>query len=198
MYPLLAFASMPFVNHIILVVGKECPLDRIANEPIMSRVTIVQGGATRTDSVRNGLNVLSGLSDHSSYIAIHDGARPFVPTDVVQNVLLAASECGISAPGLPLTDTVKRISADGIVTEHLRRTELTAIQTPQIFSYDILTELYQHNCATSVTDDTELASLTGHSVKIVSGSRDLNKLTYPEDLLLAEKMADRYADKNRV
>ena len=186
-------AKFPMQNGSIIRICDDCAsYEVIADEPVVSRVTIVQGGETRTDSVRNGLNVLSDLPNHSDYVAIHDGARPFVPVDVVQNVLAAAAECGIAAPGLPLTDTVKRISADGIVAEHLRRTELTAIQTPQIFWYDILAELYKHNCATFVTDDTELASLTGHSVKIVSGSRDLNKLTYPEDLLWAERIAQRY------
>lgn len=192
LYPLLAFSSMSFINHIVLVVGQECPLERIKNEPVMSNVTIVQGGETRTDSVRNGLETLSRMADCGEYIAVHDGARPFVPAEVIQNVLTAAVRHGIAAPGIPVTDTIKRISADGIVTAHLRRDELTAIQTPQIFRYDILTDLYSHNCAKSVTDDTELAALTGHQTKIVSGSRDMFKVTYPEDILLAEQVAQRY------
>lgn len=190
MYPLLAFASMPFVERIILVVSRQCPLDMIESEPVMSRVTVVYGGVTRTESVGSGLRSLSE-SRHADYVAVHDGARAFVPSDVVQSVLAAAAVYGIAAPGVPVTDTVKRISDDGIVTEHLRRDELTAIQTPQIFRYDILSKLYSHNCA-GTTDDTELASLYGLPAKIVPGSRDLFKITYPEDIVFAEQTARRY------
>ena len=198
LYPLLAFSSMSFVNHIVLVVGQECPLELIKNESVMSGVTIVQGGESRTDSVRNGLETLCRMTDCGEYIAVHDGARPFVPADVIQNVLTAAVRHGIAAPGVPVTDTIKRLNPNNIVSEHLRRDELTAIQTPQIFRRDILEHLYHHHSAKNiVTDDTELAALTGHQTKIVPGSRDMFKITYPEDILLAERVAERYLGKIR-
>ena len=195
LYPLLAFASMPFVHQIVLVVGQGCPLELIENEPVMNNVTIVQGGETRTDSVRNGLEALSRIADCGEYIAVHDGARPFVPAEVIQNVLTAAVRHGIAAPGIPVTDTIKRLNPNNIVSEHLRRDELTAIQTPQIFRRDIIEHLYHHHSKNAVTDDTELAALTGHQTKIVPGSRDMFKVTYPEDIILAERVAERYIGK---
>ena len=190
LYPIFAFASMSFVDNIVLVVGDSCPLELIKDNPIMKKIHIVRGGKQRPDSVYAGLNELSKISQHSKYVAIHDGARPFVPESVVANAFDLCKKIGASAPGLPVTDTIKEIDDNHNISKHLKRANLVGIQTPQIFEFNKIFDIYQsQNEMMTVTDDTQLIN---GEVGIVEGSRDLMKLTYPEDLLLAEKIAEKY------
>lgn len=189
LYPLLAFASMSFVRNIVLVVG-DYPIDCISNEDVMSRVKIVKGGKTRFDSVYNGLQYLNNLDNNSDFVAIHDAARPFVPENVIKNMYHICQKESAVAPGIPVTDTIKSVDENNFVVSHLQRSNLRAIQTPQMFKFDLIYNAYL-NCTdkSKITDDTQLIS---QKIFLAEGSRDLFKLTYPEDLLLCERMADKY------
>ena len=162
-------------------------------QPVVGRteLTVVTGGAERTDSVRCGLRVLP--PGPFECVLVHDAARPFVPAVVVARVVDAV-RAGADAviPVLPVTDTIKQVGADGQVTGTPDRSALVAVQTPQGFRPDVLRRAYdavpEHEAA---TDDAALVERLGIPVDTVVGSPDALKITRPDDLLLAESIIAR-------
>lgn len=145
---------------------------------------VVAGGAERTDSVRAGLRHAAG-----EFVLVHDAARPFTPPAVFDRVI-AALRAGhpVVVPGLPVTDTLKRVDADGRVLDTVDRSVLRAVQTPQGFHADVLTEVYARADG-AATDDAGLAERAGLPVHLVPGDPDAFKITTPWDLRLARAMA---------
>jgi 2-C-methyl-D-erythritol 4-phosphate cytidylyltransferase len=139
--PILARALRPFLDHseiesVIAVLPAEVvasPPDWLAALP----VTLVAGGAERSDSVRGGL---ASLEPEVSTVLVHDGARPFVTRDLIDRVLAAARSYPDAAviPGERLTDTVKEVGTDGVVMRTVPRDSLRRVQTPQAFPRDAL------------------------------------------------------------
>jgi 2-C-methyl-D-erythritol 4-phosphate cytidylyltransferase len=159
------------------------------------RVLVVAGGRTRQESVRLGL---ASLGDDVDVVLVHDAARPLVPIDLVDRVVLAV-RAGADAviPVLPLADTVKRVDEAGRVAETVDRSSLRAVQTPQGFSRAVLEEAHvgaaadaQHE-ATAATDDAGLVERLGRTVHAVAGSEEAFKVTRPLDLVLAEAVLAR-------
>lgn len=144
-------------------------------------ITLVEGGNTRQKSVYNGLKAITKKTD---YVLIHDGARPFVTSELIVKTLEAAVEYGASVPGITPTDTQKEIDDKGFITRHLQRNMLTAVQTPQCFELKKL--LQAHKKATTeekeYTDDTEIWGTYCGNVKVVQGDVNNIKITYPSDL----------------
>ncbi|MFH1015911.1 MAG: 2-C-methyl-D-erythritol 4-phosphate cytidylyltransferase, partial [Chloroflexota bacterium] len=145
------------------------------------------GGERRQDSVAAGLK-LTGKCD---WVVIHDGARPFVTIDLIERGLEAAKETGAAIAAVPVTDTIKEAGEDSIVRQTLPRQNLWAVQTPQVFRIDIITEAYRR-ARGDVTDDAMLVEQMGHKVKVFMGSYDNIKITTPEDLALAEVLVKKY------
>lgn len=143
------------------------------------RVTLVAGGATRSDSVRAGLEVLEG-SD-ITHVLIHDGARPLVSLAVIGAVVDAlAQEAEAAAPGIAVTDALWR-GAEGAVTGFADRAGLYRAQTPQGFALSVI--LAAHRAAAEgAPDDVELVQRQGLAVRIVPGDEDNLKITWPGDL----------------
>ena len=139
------------------------------------------GGARRQDSVRAGLDALPPECD---WVLVHDGARPFVTSGMIEDGLAAAAVTGAAIAIVPAFDTVKRVSGDGRVVETLDRSELAMVQTPQVFRRDVL-ERAHAEVADDVTDDAAMVERTGVDVRTFDGARSNIKVTTPEDLVVA-------------
>jgi len=153
---------------------------------------VVAGGETRTDSVRNALDAVSPDCD---IVLIHDGARPFVSADIVEQSINAAKEHGAAVVAVPLKDTIKKTAIRDTryeirtVKETLNRSALWAAQTPQTFQYAILKEAYSSPITdhrSPITDDASLVEALGHKVVIVNGDDRNFKITTESDLNYAE------------
>lgn len=146
----------------------------------------VFGGASRQESVRNGLESLARVGA-PDIVLIHDGARPFASAALIERAVEAALAHRAAAPGLPLADTVKQINAEGIVVATPDRATLRAVQTPQSFDFQLIFEA--HRLAASgrreYTDDAMIAEAAGHAVHIFPGDPANFKLTTQEDFALA-------------
>lgn len=146
------------------------------------RLLFTEGGSERADSVKAGLLALRAVDQE--YVLVHDAARPKASIDLVRRVLSETARSGACVPGLPLADTVKRMASDGAVLEHLPRSSLRAVQTPQGFQYRGLLSAYLSvgSAVSKATDDAEIWAMAGGSIAIVEGERDNTKITFPEDL----------------
>ncbi len=145
---------------------------------------VVVGGSTRPESVENGL---SALSDNVKLAAIQDGARPLISWQVIDRTVRAANTYGAAAPAVPVKDTVKVVRG-GVVAATPDRSRLQAVQTPQVFDYDLLRgalkKAKKENA--EITDDCSAAERMGMTVKIVEGDERNIKVTTPMDLKIAE------------
>jgi 2-C-methyl-D-erythritol 4-phosphate cytidylyltransferase len=149
-------------------------------------VEICAGGKRRQDSVRQGLNEL----EDCDWIIIHDAARPFLTSDLIDDGLEAAQTTGAAVAAVPIKDTVKLGGSDMIVSKTLNRQELWAVQTPQIFRFDIIAEAHEQ-VKEDVTDDASMVEHLGYKVRLYMGSYNNIKITTPEDLALAELIAGK-------
>lgn len=189
---LIALSECPSVNEIVLVTRKE-DVPRAAmlcaqNE--LAKVTrIVRGGATRAESVMNGL---AEISPEATLIAVHDGARPFVSAELVEETVKAALKYNAAIPAVQVKDTVKTVK-NGRVTGTPDRSELYAIQTPQIFDADLIKAAMQNviDKKLAVTDDSMAVEAIGGEVHIVEGSYDNIKLTTPEDMIVGQTIIEK-------
>lgn len=185
-----AFQNCPSIHQIIVVVSQKNLkiAQKMAKEQGWLKVSdICAGGARRQDSVLAGLNKLSNCK----WVLVHDGARPFITTDLIERGLEAAKETGAAVPAVPATDTIKIAGEDKIVQQTLPRHSLWVVQTPQVFDFNVIKEAYRQ-AKNDVTDDASLVEQIGYKVKIYQGSYDNIKITTPDDLALAEALAKRH------
>jgi 2-C-methyl-D-erythritol 4-phosphate cytidylyltransferase len=146
---------------------------------------VVAGGQHRQDSVRAGLNLLaSGVR----YVAVHDAARPFITAEQIERVFELARQHGAAALAEPITDTLKRADKNRFVSGGVDRERLYAMQTPQIFSRELLVDAYDAVAANklSITDEVSAVEHLGAKVLLVPNDQFNLKITLPRDLLLAE------------
>lgn len=173
----------PLIQEIIVVTREDLivPVSELCKGFVLSKVShVVVGGATRTQSVLAGIREASA---ESILIAIHDGARPFVTQEVLHEVITQAAKTGAAAPAVPVTDTVKR-ARDGVVLETLDRDTLFAIQTPQVFTAELIKAALQQAVTEglSLTDDCAAVERLGMKVVLTQGDPANIKLTTPADL----------------
>ena len=177
------FEESPLVDEIVLVLGAH-NLDKgqslAAQEGWKKLKHICPGGQRRQDSVKAGLQHLSPCR----WIMVHDGARPCVTQELIESALESVLETGAAIPTIAVTDTMKKVQG-GLVLETLQREGLWAVQTPQVFRYDMLQEAYQHDLD-GITDDASLVERLGYSISVFTGSTENIKITTQVDLLLAE------------
>ena len=155
-----------------------------ANIAIMG-VDICEGGATRSDSVKRGLEC---LADDVEYVAIHDAARPCIADPWIDRVFETATKTGAAILAVPVTDTLKRTDSEQLIRETVEREHVWSAQTPQVFRRDIIVEAYAKLGTAQVTDDAGLVERLGQSVSVVRGSPLNLKITTKEDLRLAEQI----------
>lgn len=167
-------------------------VEEVSNHDFDFVEKIVLGGASRTESVYNGILALKDLPcppNADDYVFIHDGARPLVDLELLNNALDTLKTCDVCVAGVPVKNTVKEVK-DNMVSATLDRSSLVEVQTPQCFSYDVLLRSYENaiNNNIEATDDTALAELLGYKVVISKGSYRNIKITTPEDIKIAEAL----------
>ena len=189
--PLLAWSvdtcqGYSLVQQIVLVLNDKdlARGQKLKEERNWSKVTLCPGGARRQDSVREGLKQMRDCN----WVMIHDGARPFLTLDLIEDGLKIVGEIGAAVAAVPVKDTIK-LAADGeLIGETLRRNRLWAAQTPQIFSFDMITKAYE-KLAIELTDDAAAVECLGHKVRLYMGDYKNIKVTTTEDLALARIIA---------
>lgn len=184
------FEGCDFIEEIILVVSKEeIPYvkEKIVDYYHFSKVKkVVGGGKERQDSVYNGL---LQTDKTTSYVIIHDGARPFITQATIYNCLQKAKETGASIVAVPVKDTIKVCHAESHkVEETPNRDKLWSVQTPQIFAFELIRDAYQYakERQLQVTDDSMIVEAFGRAVYITRGEYSNIKVTTPEDLIIGE------------
>lgn len=185
-----AFLSSPLIAHTYVVVSADDPfIDGVlpdAREP-GSRVTVLRcGGATRMESIRNGLHALAGVLGAQDRVLVHDAARPGLNAALIERLIV---ETGDHAAGgllaLPVVDTVKRRGDDGVAT--VPRDGLWLAQTPQMFSYALLCRALDAALdPAAITDDASAVEALGLAPRLVEGHPRNLKVTLPSDIRIAE------------
>lgn len=148
--------------------------------------TIVSGGSTRFGSVKNALNAIN--PNKGDIIAIHDGVRPLVSTEIINEAFSTASIAGSAIPAIDVTDTIRQLNDDNVNSKALLRSKLKAVQTPQTFDAMLLKSAYNVPFSESFTDDASVVEAFGHNVTLTSGSPRNIKITHSIDLLIAEEL----------
>jgi 2-C-methyl-D-erythritol 4-phosphate cytidylyltransferase/2-C-methyl-D-erythritol 2,4-cyclodiphosphate synthase len=175
-------ALTPIASEIVICApaGDEKQIQELVGHDI----TVVVGGATRSDSVRAGIAALSGKA---KFVLVHDAARALATTELAQQVLASLEKGEVAViPGLELIDTVKSIDGNGHVTSTPDRTTMRRVQTPQGFDLDVLKKA--HATGADATDDGALVEAIGHKVLIIKGEERALKITTPTDLASALSM----------
>src|SRR3954470_15400453 len=194
-----AYRSAPAINRLRVVIA---PGDEIHYQAAVQGLGLpapVLGGASRQQSVLNGLEALAG--EAPDFVAVHDAARPFVrPVDIAA-CLAAASARDVDGAvlGAALTDTIKRSDPNGAVVETVPRANLWRAQTPQVFRFRALLDAHRNAAslgeseATALTDDAAVAERAGLKVVMVQSSEDNRKITTADDLARSIAMETRTA-----
>ncbi len=167
------------------------PADRVeqAEQILGDRATVVAGGADRVESVRLAL---SALPPAAHFVLVHDAARALTPPGLIVRVVDALRDGHTAVvPGLPLSDTIKAVDANGVVLGTPERAGLRAVQTPQGFATDLLLRAYERAGTAHFTDDASLVEHVGGRVQVVDGDPLAFKITTRLDLVLAQAIVRR-------
>lgn len=148
-------------------------------------VQLVVGGETRFHSVQNGLAAIEGTA---GLVAIHDGVRPFVSVETIQQSFTVASSTGCAVAAVPLKESIRQVHETGSTS--VDRTKFFLVQTPQTFQIAVIKQSFAAATRTNFTDDASVAEAAGFPVTLVEGSYQNIKITTPEDLLLAKVFLD--------
>lgn len=182
-----------YITEIIIAAQPEMivPLGQLCKDAALEKVKkIVVGGETRAASVLAGLREADPASE---LIAVHDADRPLVTVDIINAAIEKAAERGAAAPAVPVKDTVKR-AVNGVVESTLDRSQLYAVQTPQVFEHGLILGALEKALAdgAELTDDCSAVERIGVPVCLTEGSYDNIKLTTPEDMQVAAAILERW------
>jgi 2-C-methyl-D-erythritol 4-phosphate cytidylyltransferase len=192
-YSLRTFSYNKYIDGIILVCAEDeieyCKENIIYKYDISKVLKIVAGGKERQESVLKGLMAI----DDCEIVLIHDGARPFVNDDIIENGIKYAETYGACTCGISIKDTIKAIDSDGFCSGTIDRNRITSVQTPQCFKYNLIFSCHKKLAEEKikVTDDTTVVEHCGNRVYLYEGSYDNIKMTTPEDLYMAEMIVDK-------
>lgn len=183
------FQNCNAISSIVIVTREDLirPISGLCRE--LGKVTaVVAGGSSRQESVHLGLNA---LPKGTKLAAVHDGARPLVTWQVIDRVVRAANTYGAAAPAIAVKDTIKVVQG-GLVQETPDRATLRAVQTPQVFDYDLLRGALKKAAedGAQVTDDCSAVERIGMKIKIVEGDERNLKVTTPMDLKIAQLLLE--------
>lgn len=200
--PLVPLCGKPIIEH-CLGVFQECPsvesiiivapgqfraeFERVLENGHFAKVrAVVEGGATRRESVHNGLAALDSTAE---YVVIHDAVRPFIEPAALEEAISAATHSGAAILAVPVKSTIKIIdTASMMVRGTVDRQYLWEVQTPQVFRKDIICTAHEKVADENPTDDALLVERLGVTVRVVRGDHANIKITTPEDLLFAESL----------
>ena len=187
---LAAFLGHPHIDAVQPVIHPDDEaIFRAATAGLQRLLPPVPGGATRQASVRAGLEALRAAGP--DLVLIHDAARPFLTSDLISRAIAAATEHGAAVPAIAVTDTVKAVDGQNMISETLDRSRLRTVQTPQAFAYDVIVALHDRAAAAGrddFTDDAALAEWAGRAVNVFSGESGNVKLTTNVDFERAEAL----------
>jgi 2-C-methyl-D-erythritol 4-phosphate cytidylyltransferase len=144
--------------------------------------TIVKGGSHRFSSVKNGLKFVNP----GGLVAIHDGVRPFVSIDTIKRCFETAEKFGNAIPAISPTESIRIMTEKG--STPLNRDNVKQIQTPQVFSADLIKRAYLQEYNPSFTDDATVLEGIGEKIVVIEGNRENIKITNPEDLLISKAL----------
>jgi len=153
-------------------------------------VEFVIGGAERMDSVQRALDQID-TEGQQSWVAVHDAARPLVSANDLDKVFLAVQQTGAAILATPVSGTLKRELGGGLGSETVDREGIWMALTPQVFRVGLLKQAYAKHNGRPATDDAQLVERLGHAVQLVKGSAENLKITFPEDLSIAEAILNR-------
>ena len=184
-----AFQNCDAIAKIVIVTRQDLilPITQLTRD-MDKVVAVVCGGSSRQESVQLGLNA---LPEEIQLAAIHDGARPLVSWQLIDRVVRAANTYNAAAPAIPVKDTIKVVK--GRVVDHTPdRAALFAVQTPQVFDFDLLRGALKKAelDGAAVTDDCSAVERMGMAVKIVDGEERNLKVTTPLDLKIAQLLLE--------
>lgn len=197
-YSLREFESCPFIDEIVLVAGADdldyCREEIIRKYDFRKVKRIIAGGKERYHSVYNGLMA----AEDCDYIYIHDGARPFVTQEILERAKEDVQLHKACVVGMPVKDTIKIGDEDGFCANTPERSRVWQIQTPQVFEYSLILGAYgrlmeqlKSDADLKITDDAMVVeTMTDKKVKLTTGSYSNIKITTPDDLRLAELLAE--------
>ena len=196
-HTLRVFQQCPDIAEIVVVTREDLMVEvgSICQDFALTKVSkVIKGGKERIHSVQAGLRE---VREDAELIAIHDGARPLLPPDVLEEVLHRAAQTGAAAPAVAVKDTIKAVRDDGTVAETLDRAALRAVQTPQIFESALLKAALQAAVegGIPITDDCSAVERLGKRVYLVEGDEENLKITTPVDLILAEAILQAREDR---
>jgi 2-C-methyl-D-erythritol 4-phosphate cytidylyltransferase len=144
-----------------------------------------EGGETRFESVRNGLRQITG----EGLVAVHDGVRPFVAPQVIEDCFTKAGQYGAAIPVVPLTESLRELErGEEERSRPVDRHQYRIVQTPQVFHSEILKKAYRQAYQPEFTDDASVVEASGVAIRTVDGNRENIKITHPFDLLVAETL----------
>jgi len=187
-YSLEALSRHPSVKDIVVVVSPKNSrqITRLIKQYRIGKIVrVVKGGLRRQDSLGNGLKAINSRTD---LVLVHDAARPFIDRELISSVISKANRKGAAVVGVPVKATIKKASGN-LVEKTIERKNLWEIQTPQVFSKDLILKAHKRFSSTDVTDDAMLVEKMGAKVSLVQGSYNNIKITTPEDLVIAEAIA---------
>lgn len=193
----------------IVVVTRRCDIERVRSLvdefSIGSVADVIEGGASRQESVYLGINAAVDLAERQGVvitnILIHDGARPFVTYDCIHGVVDALRLNKAAAAGVSVIDTIKKVSADGMIQSTVDRDSLVTIQTPQGFDAGLICSVHKkaREFGITATDDCALVEvLTDEKIKVTPGDYNNIKITTPEDILRGESILAQRQDDRTV
>lgn len=190
-YSLDFFEKQEVVDEIIVVTSAK-ELDFCRNEIIEKNhyqkvSAVLVGGQQRQDSIWVALQYLDPDTD---FVAVHDGARPLLSSNVLRRLLSEAGEWGAAIPGVASRDTIKMVNKDSFVRQTLDRNVIYSIQTPQVFKFKELFEAYKlaYEEGFYATDDSALFEKYIGQVKLVEGDYNNLKITTPLDLMVVKNL----------
>ena len=171
------------------IAGFRLRLENQAKDVAAKKLNYVVGGEHRQESVQNALNAITAAPD--DIVLVHDAVRPFVTSEIIQEVIDAAQKYGAAISGLPAVDTVKQVerTAEGaVVKATIPRASIVLAQTPQGFRYSVIKKAFDEASADGFvgTDEASLVERSGKEVAVVMGSPRNIKITTPADMQLAE------------
>jgi 2-C-methyl-D-erythritol 4-phosphate cytidylyltransferase len=191
-HTMLKFEACPAVDELILVLPAEHKagfIETAQKYPLKKLTKIIGGGASRAESVLNGLKAVR--AETAGIVAVHDGARPLVTSDEIAETIARAVQTGAAVLTAPVPDTIKAVSG-GEITGTIDRNSLRRALTPQCFRYEILKRAYElADDFAAATDESYLVEKAGFPVSFVEGSAANIKITTPEDLALASFLMKR-------
>ena len=178
------------IDDIVVVIKKDEEdyfKENILEKYNFKNIKIAYGGEERQDSVYNGIQK---LDKNCEVVLVHDGARPFVTEEIINNSIQEAKKHNAVVVGVKVKDTIKVVGEEGNIVDTPNRKYLWSVQTPQVFKYDIITKAYEnaYNENYYGTDDAMLVEKIGYDVKMIEGSYDNIKITTQEDLNFGEQI----------